>query len=67
MNPLFLLNVRYGFDRQGIRAHYGAYLEVLNVLNQTPIAYQEWDNDAKKFMNRRMNGILPNAGFTVTF
>jgi hypothetical protein len=64
-DPVYSVNVRYGIDYQGRRMGFSAYLEVLNVLNQTSFVYQEYYQD--EYMNRRMNGILPLAGITVSF
>ena len=64
-DPVYSVNVRYGIDYQGKRMGFSAYLEALNVLNQTSFVYQEYYQG--EYMNRRMNGILPLAGVTVSF
>jgi hypothetical protein len=64
-DPLYSVSLRYSIDYQGRKVRYGAYLEVLNALNQTPYVYQEYYQG--EYLNRRMNGILPLAGVTVSF
>jgi hypothetical protein len=63
--PLYSLNARYSFDYQGRRARFGAYVEILNILNQTPFIYQDVEN--LKVVSQRENGILPLCGIAVGF
>jgi hypothetical protein len=64
--PLYSLNFRYGCAYRWRQVKLGAYIEVLNALNQTPFVYQEIFND-RPLLNQRMNGILPMAGLWLEF
>jgi hypothetical protein len=65
-DPTFFISARYSFIYTGKRLTIGAYVDVQNVLNQTHVvAMQEVDNYDRA--PREMNGILPNAGLTVSF
>ena len=64
-NPIFSLNMRYSFEFHGKKARFSAYLEGLNLLNQTHIVDRQWDGLV--YLDRRLNGIMPIGGITITF
>jgi hypothetical protein len=65
-DPTFFISARYSFIYTGKRLSVGAYMDVQNILNQThTIVLQEIDDHIRA--PRKMDGILPTAGLTVSF
>ncbi len=65
-DPTCFMSVRYSFIYTGKRLSIGAYVDVQNVLDQThAMAMQEIDNRTRAL--RKMDGILPTAGLTISF
>lgn len=65
-DPTFFISARYSFIYTGKRLSIGAYVDVQNILNQThEVVTQEVGDDV--WARRKMDGILPTAGLTVSF
>ena len=62
---IFNLNTRYTLNWNWRRTRLLAYVEVDNLLNQTPDVYQDIRNDGS-IENRSLNGIFPLIGFQLT-
>jgi hypothetical protein len=65
-DPTVFLSLRYSLLYTGKKISFSAYVDVQNILNQThAIAMQEIDK--YKRTERKMDGILPTAGVTISF
>lgn len=66
LDPLFLLNLRYSAEYEFCRTLFRAYIDIVNVLNQTPVVDQFID-DRGRYSDIRLEGIFPVLGLTVQF
>lgn len=66
-DPMFYLNLRYTFKLYKKWGNVMGYIDILNVLNQSPTTERFFRRSTQKFVERKVNGIMPVAGITVDF
>jgi hypothetical protein len=69
LSPLFLLNLRYAVEYSPGNTLFRAYVDLINVLNQTPVVdrYLDGQGSFTALGERRLDGFFPVFGLTVQF
>ena len=66
LSPLFLLNLRYSAECEFGRTLFRAYVDLINVLDQTPVVDRTLDY-YDVIHEVRLDGFFPVLGLTVQF